>query len=104
MVARTLIADYTCQCTNSMTYLIFLQHACGYEYTNKLHRMFTDISISSDLNSSFNDFLSNADVSLGVGFTLFVLQVSYYMIISNFTCVNLACCPAARFMSPSGVS
>lgn len=56
--------------------LSFLQHACGYEYTNKLHRMFTDISISSDLNSSFLDFLSNANVSLGVGFTLFVLQVS----------------------------
>jgi len=60
----------------SMRVLIFLQHACGYEYTNKLHRMFTDISISSDLNSSFSDFLSNANVSLGVGFTLFVLQVS----------------------------
>ena len=58
-----------------MPCLIFLQHACGYEYTNKLHRMFTDISISSDLNSSFNDFLSNANVCLGVGFTLFVLQV-----------------------------
>ena len=38
--------------------------------------MFTDISISSDLNSSFNDFLSNAEVSLGVTFTLFVLQVN----------------------------
>ena len=56
--------------------LFLLQHACGYEYTNKLHRMFTDISISSDLNSSFNDFLSNAEVSLGVTFTLFVLQVN----------------------------
>ena len=55
-----------------------LQHACGYEYTNKLHRMFTDISISSDLNSSFNDFLSKANASLGVGFSLFVLQVSVY--------------------------
>lgn len=38
--------------------------------------MFTDISISTDLNSSFNDFLSNANVYLGLGFTLFVLQVS----------------------------
>jgi len=60
----------------SVHVLIFLQHACGYEYTNKLHRMFTDISISTDLNSSFNDFLSNANVYLGLGFTLFVLQVS----------------------------
>ena len=57
---------------------LLLQHACGYEYTNKLHRMFTDISISSDLNSSFNDFLSKANASLGVGFSLFVLQVSVY--------------------------
>ena len=40
--------------------------------------MFTDISISSDLNSSFNDFLSKANASLGVGFSLFVLQVSAY--------------------------
>ena len=40
--------------------------------------MFTDISISSDLNSSFNDFLSKANASLGVGFSLFVLQVSVY--------------------------
>lgn len=30
-----------------------LQQACGYEFTNKLHRMFTDISVSVDLNKKF---------------------------------------------------
>lgn len=30
-----------------------LKEACGYEYTNKLQRMFTDMSISKDLNAGF---------------------------------------------------
>ncbi|KAL9104037.1 MAG: hypothetical protein Q9163_000976 [Psora crenata] len=33
-----------------------LKEACGYEYTNKLQRMFQDVQISSDLNSSFKDW------------------------------------------------
>jgi cullin 1 len=30
-----------------------LKEACGFEYTNKLQRMFTDMSISKDLNTGF---------------------------------------------------
>ena len=33
-----------------------LKEACGYEYTNKLQRMFQDIQVSSDLNSNFKDW------------------------------------------------
>lgn len=33
-----------------------LKGACGYEYTNKLQRMFQDIQISKDLNSSYRDW------------------------------------------------
>ncbi len=33
-----------------------LKEACGYEYTNKLQRMFQDIQISTDLNSSFKEY------------------------------------------------
>ncbi|KAI5284871.1 hypothetical protein KEM54_001005 [Ascosphaera aggregata] len=33
-----------------------LKEACGYEYTNKLQRMFQDIQISKDLNSSYRDW------------------------------------------------
>lgn len=32
-----------------------LKEACGYEYTNKLQRMFQDIQISTDLNSAFKE-------------------------------------------------
>ncbi|KAI5307034.1 hypothetical protein KEM56_005427 [Ascosphaera pollenicola] len=33
-----------------------LKGACGYEYTNKLQRMFQDIQISKDLNSSYREW------------------------------------------------
>ncbi|KAJ5450712.1 Cullin-1 [Penicillium daleae] len=33
-----------------------LKEACGFEYTNKLQRMFQDIQISKDLNASYKDF------------------------------------------------
>lgn len=32
-----------------------LKEACGFEYTNKLQRMFQDIQISKDLNTSYKD-------------------------------------------------
>jgi len=44
---------------------LFLQQACGYEFTNKLHRMFTDISVSTDLNNKFNTHLKDNNVDLG---------------------------------------
>lgn len=74
MLAKRLIHTLSVSMDAEEGMISRLKHACGYEYTNKLHRMFTDISISSDLNSSFNDFLSKANASLGVGFSLFVLQ------------------------------
>lgn len=33
-----------------------LKEACGFEYTNKLQRMFQDIQISKDLNTSYKDW------------------------------------------------
>ncbi|PGH17579.1 hypothetical protein AJ80_04757 [Polytolypa hystricis UAMH7299] len=33
-----------------------LKEACGFEYTNKLQRMFQDIQISKDLNTSYRDW------------------------------------------------
>jgi cullin 1 len=36
-----------------------LKEACGFEYTNKLQRMFQDIQTSKDLNSSYREWVSN---------------------------------------------
>lgn len=57
--------------------LFFLQQACGYEFTSKLHRMYTDMSVSADLNNKFNNFIKNQDtvIDLGISFQIYVLQV-----------------------------
>ncbi|EDW36922.1 GL25796 [Drosophila persimilis] len=51
-----------------------LKQACGYEFTNKLHRMFTDISVSTDLNNKFNTHLKDTNVELGINLSIKVLQ------------------------------
>lgn len=54
-----------------------LKRACGYEFTNKLHRMFTDMSVSADLNAKFTASLrenGDGENQLGTGFGVKVLQ------------------------------
>ncbi|XP_036321302.1 cullin-2 isoform X1 [Rhagoletis pomonella] len=51
-----------------------LKQACGYEFTNKLHRMFTDISLSVDLNNKFNNHLKQENIDLGINLSIKVLQ------------------------------
>ncbi|KAM7350899.1 cullin 2 [Cochliomyia hominivorax] len=51
-----------------------LKQACGYEFTNKLHRMFTDISLSADLNNKFNNYLKQENIDLGINLSIKVLQ------------------------------
>lgn len=60
-------------------YFLTLQQACGYEFTSKLHRMYTDMSVSADLNNKFNNFIKTQEtvVDLGISFQIYVLQVSY---------------------------
>jgi len=51
-----------------------LKQACGYEFTNKLHRMYTDMSLSTDLNIKFNEYLKNENLDLKINFSIYVLQ------------------------------
>ncbi|XP_067342853.1 cullin-2 isoform X2 [Channa argus] len=55
---------------------IFQKQACGYEFTSKLHRMYTDMSVSADLNNKFNNFIKTQEtvVDLGISFQIYVLQ------------------------------
>merc|ERR1719219_3299539 len=51
-----------------------LKQACGYEFTSKFHRMFTDILTADDLNSKFTTFLGNASTEVGLNYFIRVLQ------------------------------
>ena len=51
--------------------------ACGYEFTNKLHRMFTDMKISEDLIEKFNTrYLPENNITLSLNFNVNILQVN----------------------------
>ena len=53
-----------------------LKGACGHEYTFKYYKMLTDITLSGDLNSKFNDSITKGKIKLGVNFSINVLQAS----------------------------
>ena len=76
MLARRLIYGQSVSMDAEEAMINRLKQACGYEFTNKLHRMFTDMSISSDLNNKFNDFIKKEGRDLKVNFSILVLQVS----------------------------
>lgn len=51
-----------------------LKQACGYEFTNKLHRMYTDVGISMDLNNKFNQYLKTQNNELSINLSIKILQ------------------------------
>lgn len=56
-----------------------LKEACGFEYTNKLQRMFQDMQISKDLNDSYQIWLkSKPDNGTAVDFSCQVLGTSFW--------------------------
>lgn len=74
MLAKRLIHEQSQSMDAEETMINRLKQACGYEFTSKLHRMFTDISVSSDLNTKFCDYLKRNDTQLGINLSIKVLQ------------------------------
>lgn len=74
MLAKRLIHQQTQSMDAEEAMINRLKQACGYEFTSKLHRMFTDMSVSADLNNKFNAFLKQDNIDLGINFSIYVLQ------------------------------
>lgn len=73
LLAKRLIQDNSISDDAESSMISRLKTACGFEYTSKLQRMFTDISVSKDLNEHFVDSLKNRGKSLGAEFSVLVL-------------------------------
>uniref|UniRef100_A0A8D2LCY8 Cullin-2 n=1 Tax=Varanus komodoensis TaxID=61221 RepID=A0A8D2LCY8_VARKO len=76
MLAKRLIHGLSMSMDSEEAMINKLKQACGYEFTSKLHRMYTDMSVSADLNNKFNNFIKSQDtvVDLGISFQIYVLQ------------------------------
>lgn len=82
-----------------------LKATCGYDFTSKLHRMYTDIRLSSDLNNKFLHFLEGQSVN--VNFNVNVLQVcgilisySPYLYFKHDTLLQAGAWPLNSTQSP----
>jgi len=65
-----------------------LKSTCGYEYTSKLQRMFTDMSLSRDLLDRFKTTIEEKQTNLGVDFSILVLATGSWPLqppSTNFT-------------------
>jgi cullin 1 len=55
-----------------------LKEACGFEYTNKLQRMFTDMSLSKDLTDSFKNRMEQNHDDMDISFSIMVLGTNFW--------------------------
>ncbi|CRK97842.1 CLUMA_CG011218, isoform A [Clunio marinus] len=74
MLAKRLIHDQSVNMELEEVMINKLKQACGYEFTNKLHRMYTDVGISMDLNNKFNQHLKNQNNELHINLSIKILQ------------------------------
>ncbi|XP_064456504.1 cullin-2-like [Ornithodoros turicata] len=74
MLAKRLIHSQSMSMDAEEAMINKLKQACGYEFTSKLHRMFTDMNVSADLNGKFNTYLKAGEIDLGINFSIYVLQ------------------------------
>jgi cullin 1 len=97
MLARRLVHTSSSSDDAETSMISKLKEACGYEYTNKLQRMFQDMQISKDLNTGFKEFEAN----LTEGGDAKPLDASYSILGTGFWPLNP---PNSDFTPPAEIS
>lgn len=78
MLARRLVNSNSSSDDAETSMISKLKEACGFEYTNKLQRMFTDMQISKDLNREFRDHLKDGELTQSVDSTFSILGTGFW--------------------------
>eukprot|EP01112_Ceratiomyxa_fruticulosa_P014522 TRINITY_DN4165_c0_g1_i2.p1 TRINITY_DN4165_c0_g1~~TRINITY_DN4165_c0_g1_i2.p1 ORF type:complete len:753 (-),score=154.51 TRINITY_DN4165_c0_g1_i2:191-2449(-) len=73
LLSRRLISDLSGNEDAEASMIAKLKGAQGFEYCLKLQRMITDMSVSKDINTDFQNWLETRAVNLKYGFNIFVL-------------------------------
>ena len=84
MLAKRLVQHMSASDDAEASMISKLKSACGFEYTNKLQRMFQDQGVSKDLNEQFRNHLNNSNEPLAIDFQIQVNKTqfkifSYYL-------------------------
>lgn len=70
MLAKRLVQHTSASDDAEAQLISKLKQTCGFEYTNKLQRMFQDVGLSKDLNQHFGTHLSNSNETLDIEFQI----------------------------------
>ncbi|KAG0231395.1 hypothetical protein BGW42_006523 [Actinomortierella wolfii] len=91
MLAKRLVNGTSASDDAEASMISKLKEACGFEYTSKLQRMFTDVGLSKELNDQFRERMAqNHDSSdMGVDFSIMVLGTASWPLQPPSTSFNL---------------
>ncbi|KAG6025139.1 hypothetical protein E4U41_001602 [Claviceps citrina] len=78
MLARRLVHSNSSSDDAETSMISKLKEACGFEYTNKLQRMFQDMQISKDLNKEFRDHLESIESPKTVDSAFSILGTGFW--------------------------
>ncbi|CAM1511295.1 Fc.00g088080.m01.CDS01 [Cosmosporella sp. VM-42] len=78
MLARRLVHSNSSSDDAETSMISKLKEACGFEYTNKLQRMFQDMQISKDLNKDFKEHLEGVQYTKSVDSTFAILGTGFW--------------------------
>lgn len=82
MLAKRLVQTSSASDDAETSMISKLKEACGFEYTNKLQRMFQDMQISKDLNSSYKewqaDHLDSDELKVAVDASYHILGTGFW--------------------------
>uniref|UniRef100_A0A915EB78 Cullin-5 n=1 Tax=Ditylenchus dipsaci TaxID=166011 RepID=A0A915EB78_9BILA len=83
MLSNRLIVNLSLSMDFEESMISKMKEACGYEFTNKLSRMFTDIGLSRQLSDRFNEDLHKRSVKLETPISVMVLQAGAWPLTAN---------------------
>uniref|UniRef100_A0A914VGD4 Cullin family profile domain-containing protein n=1 Tax=Plectus sambesii TaxID=2011161 RepID=A0A914VGD4_9BILA len=83
MLATRLIHSASVSMDAEESMITKLKQACGYEFTSKLSRMFTDVGLSKELTDKFLEFVRSNNETLDVQMQILVLQAGAWPLSTN---------------------
>ncbi|KAH3731859.1 cullin A [Pelomyxa schiedti] len=85
LLSKRLINDMSANQDAESNMITKLKAAQGFEYCMKLQRMITDMTLSKDINTEFQNYLETSHLSLPFGFNIFVLATGSWPLSSPNT-------------------
>uniref|UniRef100_A0A914C0K7 Cullin family profile domain-containing protein n=1 Tax=Acrobeloides nanus TaxID=290746 RepID=A0A914C0K7_9BILA len=86
MLAKRLVNELSASDEAESNMIGKLKQMCGFEYTSKLQRMFTDAGLSKDITENYRQYISGRPTEHHVDFSIMVLASGVWPFQQNFTC------------------